>query len=259
MIIHFILVLLIAAATPQAYAQIPSGKHHGEEEILRAWHSEEDIMLSMSMSMGESGKISKMPLEAEDILYSVRYYIEDETAKISAVLENPLPPGTCLPFNDADKTRCDELLNCLEVIIGSPIDFCGVAKDNVCNALLYIYQGDEGVTAICNAAALFFTGPPSPGPYYVEKETTIFDAPQCKPKATVTVPDDSGDNTRYDTLMLTIKDRFLTNGKRSRSNDDRVSDHLIGQQAAVQALNLVEICNNEPFNFFHSERAPLLK
>ena len=49
--------------------------------------------------------------------------------------------------------------------------------------------------------------------------------------------------------MLFIQDRFLTYGKRSRSNDDRVSTHFIGQHTAARALKLVGFCDNQLFSF----------
>jgi hypothetical protein len=51
-------------------------------------------------------------------------------------------------------TLCNELLVCIEIITGAPVDLGGVEKDEFCDALFNIYSGHKTVTAICDVAML---------------------------------------------------------------------------------------------------------
>ena len=122
-------------------------------------------------------------------------------------------------------TLCDELLVCIEIITGAPVDLRGVEKDEFCDALLSnIYNGNErAVTAICDVAALIKDPCEDCGHYDDNTtETTILAAPTCLPKATVVYADDSGVDTGYDIAVASIVGTFIDNGKRSRTNDDAV-------------------------------------
>ena len=137
---------------------------------------------------------------------------------------------------------CDELLVCLEIIGGVPIDFGGTEKDEFCDALLNIYSGNKGVTAMCNVA-LLLVEPYNFGPYDDNtSETTILAAPTCLQKATTIYPDASGPFTDYDLIVASIDGIYITTGKDTRTDADRVATFLLGYFIAITAVAAAEAC-----------------
>ena len=143
----------------------------------------------------------------------------------------------------SNSTRCEELLDCLEIIAGVPIDFGGAGnKDEFCNALLFFYNGIEGVTAMCNVASLI-SEPFAFGIYDDNStETSIFAAPTCLAKARAIFPDASGDFTGYDGAVASVVGTFILAGKDTYTDADAVGNFLIGYFAAKTAAAVASGC-----------------
>lgn len=160
---------------------------------------------------------------------------------------------------------CQELVDCLDEITGLPLedtifystDVVDLDNDALCEALLLAYGGQDGVTAMCNAAAAVSGGRRLAG------KNTIPDAAadssfkqsvegkhdrslqSCPSSFSPVYADLSGTKTSYDTLMLTVENTYLTDGKLVRSNADRYSDLIIGLATAKSADSASTACDND--------------
>ncbi|KAL3781568.1 hypothetical protein ACHAW5_002577 [Stephanodiscus triporus] len=215
------LVLLVAAATLRtSYAEettrVPGGVHH--------------VRLGKLFEEG-TGEIKKKMTEANILLNSTTRYLSSTNAP--------------------NITLCDELLDCMEILTGAPVDFHGAKKDDVCDLYLTFYQGNEGVTAICNVALLpqerTPTSTPSNMPSYLNSSTGgddfVTQAVTCKTKAEAVYYDDSGENTAYDRSVASIVGTFIKTGKRARTDADAVAALvIIALGVAREAVAASEAC-----------------
>jgi hypothetical protein len=143
----------------------------------------------------------------------------------------------------------------METITGKPFDYCGAAYADVCDALLYIYEGVKGVEAICNVANLYRDALNSSQTGYSTstnnaKTRTLQQAPTCLEKSQPGYADLSGDNTGYDIAVASIVSIYLKDGKTKRSNDDAVGTFMIGYAAAITANAAGEGCDSEVIKIF---------
>jgi hypothetical protein len=80
---------------------------------------------------------------------------------VAATLTNAQVIGqndTCIPKSN-NITLCEQLLDCIEIIIGAPVDYCGTEMDDFCDLLQYIYDGITGVNAICDITQFYLPTP----------------------------------------------------------------------------------------------------
>jgi hypothetical protein len=227
-----ILLVLIASANVPAYAEeIFPVRYNGK---FRALLEEESLPVDLSLSLPSftwPGKSPSNDIDVETKIIPQSFNIDEEVSQ-SDTMGSPTTAGM-LPL-------CDELLDCMEIITGAPVDFGGAGKNDFCDLLLHIYQGNEGVTAICDFALLPEVPCKDCDPSDVNVETI---PTTCMPKATVVYADDSGESTGYDAAVLSIVGTFIQNGKRARTNDDAVGLLVIvALGIARSAAALSEAC-----------------
>jgi hypothetical protein len=234
-----ILLLLVAAANVAAYAEdmFPVRYRGKLRELLKEEFLSVDFSIPLPSYSGPRKSLSNdIKLEPEIIPQSF-----DKEVGQSDALGSPTPAGMRLSAtNSSNLSLCDELLDCMEIITGAPVDFSGVEKVDFCDALLYIYQGNKGVTAVCHVALLLKNPCEDCGPSDVDIETI---PTACLPKAAVVYADDSGDGTGYDFAVASIVGTFIRDGKRSRTDDDSVGIFITtGLGAARVAAAASEAC-----------------
>ena len=141
---------------------------------------------------------------------------------------------------------CLELVDCLDEITGLPLedtifystDVVDMDNDALCEALLLAYGGQDGVVAMCNAAAAVTGGRLLAGKKTFPDASADSSLTQnvkgkhdrslqsCPQSFSPNYADNSGRGTSYDVLMETVEDTYLTDGKLARSNAD--SELIIG-------------------------------
>ena len=227
-----ILLFLVAAANVAAYAkEIFPVRYTGK---FRALHEEESLPVDLSLPLTSFTGPSKSPsndIDSETKSIIPQSFKIDEEVFTSDAQGSP---------TSSLQNLCDELVHCMEILTGAPVDFHGANKDDVCDVLLNIYQGNEGVKAICDVALL----PQEPckdcGPSEVNIETI---PTTCQPKADVVYYDDSGENKGYDVAVASIVGTFIKTGKRARTDADAVASLvIIALGIAREAVAASEAC-----------------